>query len=205
MTRTQHGWGDLMDGDVSEMKYKATFWKRRAFRLGDPPQDLGEIPRSYALKVLFGIQPCTEMQLWEALKAYPDCPFDSFEHLKALLRIAKETDWVYTEKNLANDELHYHIKRHRQDVVHEQILESRAQEDVAERQMREVREAETARLEEQKREARDQRIRQLQQQLVANVARLVEHDRALVQGMPWVANKDGAVDFLWYRRNASTQ
>ena len=203
MSKKQHAWGDVMEGNLETIKYKAGMWKRRAWRMGDPPMDLGEIPRTYALKVLFGIQPCTDLQLWEALKVFPDCPFGSFDHLKHVLRMAKEMDWVYTEKNLANDELHFHIKRHRQDVVHEMILESRAQEDVAERQAREAREKEAATRREEKNAARDQRIQQLQQQLVANVARLIEHDRALVKDMPWVVSSDGAIDFMWHRREAA--
>ena len=202
MTSQLHGFQDAVDGDCQQQAFHGTTRRPQALQMGYAPQDLGYIPRTYMIKVLFGIQPCTDLSLWEALKNYPDTPLQSYEHLKNVLKMAKETGWVYTEKNLASDTIHYHITKSRTAAVHQMVLDQRAQEDAEEKAKLADDQALAIAMEKRQGERLDNRIKQLESQLTTSVARLIAHDREAVKDLPFVVSPDGAIDFTWYTNEA---
>merc|ERR1711991_1025040 len=51
------------------------------------------------LNTLYVNQPVLQQQLWALLKENDDCPFDSYEHLDDVIRIALHQNWLVREKN----------------------------------------------------------------------------------------------------------
>jgi hypothetical protein len=162
------------------------------------PRDLGELPRNYALKLLFFNQPCVLPALWKLVKDRDDAPMDSMRHLRQVLKIARLQNWVYTEKNQTNNEWYFYIHKSRMDAVQEMILvekNDKAREDTE--RATEAAEEQAAGVA-QREEALDSTIRQLQHQLIATVVKIREHDPAVAAELPFVTGS-GAVNVTWYR------
>lgn len=96
------------------------------------PRDLGEIPRNFAISLLFMHQPIRLLDLWELCKNYDDVPLDSAKHLRLVLKICKLQKWVYCEKNQSDNNYYYYLHRSRnhevQEMIHQKEVESKQRE-----------------------------------------------------------------------------
>lgn len=184
------------EGNVRE-RYKER-QNPRSFTVYSTPQDLGELPRDFTLKVLYGHQPCTMEALWEAVKEKEDCPLDSWEHLEALMRFSKEQNWVYTEKNLSNGEWVWSIHQARMGSIKDMLLQD-TEKQRAVRGVDEQDQVERSKVErEQLLASKLALIASLQAQLIENVVKIKEEDNELLEqlkGEGGVVNGDGRIDF----------
>ena len=182
--------------------HKREAWKKTTHGI---PRDFGELPRHYALKMLYANQPCTMHALWDVLSERDDCPFDSLRHARHVLRLAREQNWVQVEKNLANGEWVYSIHRARLPAVRDMVQADAEVERQAAIARRENAGAEAHAVETQQYESRTANINHMQQELISQVVKIKEFDPDLLHSLPFYNPKDGSIDFLWYEKAAAQQ
>jgi hypothetical protein len=191
-TMIKHASGRGFNSNIRE-RFRAP---QRSHGLKAIPRDLGEVPRNYALRILFLQQPVRLLDLWETLKLRDDVPFDSSKHLRNVLKIAGKMKWVYAEKNQTNNMWYYYIHQSRVAEVQEMIR----QESILNKEQNaqaEVRRAEEAVAVARDRSvALDESIMTLQNMLVQNVATIAEFDPEYTRSLPYVT-EGGAVNVAW--------
>lgn len=185
--------------DVRQIHKNLEFGKRRTFAI---PRDLGELPRTYLLRVLFVNQPILQEDLWELLKTNDDCPFDSARHLDFVIRVALHQNWVVREKNQSDRRWYLAVHSSRASTMSKMIAEEQdqaraAETDAADKQAG-VDDAAKVAVD----DALDFAIRDLQHQLTVNVSVLQEQDRELLKDLPYVT-RTGALDFAWHMEGGS--
>lgn len=162
------------------------------------PRDLGELPRSFVIKLLFLNQPVRQTDLWELCKQDEHCPLDSSKHLRLVLKIAKLQKWAYVEKNQTNNMWYYYVHQSRTHEVQDMI-----RADAVEKRDAEARAVEEAdQVEQEKKaaasEAMDLAIQSMQHALASNISKIGEFDPAFVRSLPYVT-EGGALNFSWQK------
>ena len=199
---------------MAAMNCKKTLWSNQnefirrngiTARLGlwAIPRDFGEIPRNFLLRILFANQPIGSAELWERLKERTDCPYDSQTHMREVLRFARKQNWVYAEKNQANNKWYWHVHRRRMSEVqslldHDRVHERDEELAKPQREMALQKEQEL-----NQEEALDKSIVLLQQQLVASVCKLREFNPAAAAELP-CSTGDGGVDVAWHWKTSGS-
>lgn len=161
------------------------------------PRDLGELPRTYMLRTLFLNQPCLEPALWRLLKENDDCPFDSYDHLDMVIRVALHQNWITREKNQVDRKWYLSVHKSRSADI-QKLVQAEKENSLRIESEAAAKETEANKLQAAERdEALDTAIRHLQHQITVNVAALLEQDPGLVRDLPFV-RPDKAVDFAWH-------
>lgn len=161
------------------------------------PRDLGEITRNYMLRTLFLNQPILEPQLWRILKDFDDCPFDSYDHLDMVIRVALHQNWLTREKNQTDRKWYLSVHKSRASDI-QALLQSAKDADSAKAAAAASVEAAAAQQQQTEAdEALDTAIRHLQHQICVNIATLAEQDPGLIKDLPFV-RPDRSIDFAWH-------
>ena len=184
----------LFNRGEDSIKYSDARMASRRIRPGitNTPRDLGELPRTYVIKILVLNQPITAVSLWSILKQRDDVPLDSLTHLEQVFRMAQEQHWVYKEKNQSDGLFYFYIHSSKNQAVQE-MLRIERQTLIQDQQVEHVDKNK------EENEAMDAEIRHLQNTLITNLSLLLKHNDPAIKEMPYI-NSSGSIDFEWYKQ-----
>ena len=192
----------MFHGANYEIPYRRKFKMNcKGYRINAVPRDVGEIPRKYVLRYLFLHQPITFEGLWNILKKQSDVPLDSMRHMRAVLRIARDEDWVYIEKDQDSNDVCLHIKHDKYASVQELVQkhseegritsEKKIADDIKQNQQKEHEIS----------QINAEYLKNAYHELVQTAEKLKKYDIQAFHELPYVT-KDGSYDFFWYKKGA---
>ena len=193
MLKTFHGAGH-------EIPYRRKYQQKfKGYRINGVPRDVGEIPRKYLLRYLFLHQPITLEGLWEVLKKQKDVPVDSMRHMRSVLRIARDEDWVYIEKDQDSNEMIIRIKPEKCDAVQALVQEQSEADRVESEKAISLEKNQLEEKDAERKDIEDAYLENIHRELVEVAEKLKKHDPKAFYELPYVT-ETGGYDFFWYGR-----